>query len=151
MVVCIGINYGQIANNLPSPEHAVTLVKSIGATKVKLYDADPKVLCAFAKTGIEFTVGLGNEHLARMRDPDQARAWVKNKVQPFLPDAKITSIAVGNEVLTSNNTVLLQSLVPVMENVHAALVDLGLDKQVTVTTAHSLAVLETSYPPSTGR
>lgn len=151
MVVSIGINYGQIANNLPSPEHAVPLVKSIGATKVKLYDADQKVLCAFAKTGIEFTVGLGNEYIAQMRDADQARAWVKNKVQAFLPDTKITSIAVGNEVLTSNDTALVDSLIPVMENVHTALVELGLDKQVTVTTSHSVAELETSYPPSTGR
>ncbi|OWM72225.1 hypothetical protein CDL15_Pgr018110 [Punica granatum] len=151
MVAGIGINYGQIANNLPSPEQVVPLVKSIGATKVKLYDADPKVLCAFAKTGIEFTVGLGNEYLAQMRNLDRARAWVKNKVQAFLPDTKITCIAVGNEVLTSNNTVLVESIVPVMENVHTSLVELGLDKQVTVTTAHSIAVLETSYPPSTGR
>ncbi|KAK3434134.1 hypothetical protein EUGRSUZ_D01668 [Eucalyptus grandis] len=40
---------------------------------------------------------------------------------------------------------------PAMKNVHDALASLGLDKQVTVTTAHSLAILETSYPPSTGR
>ncbi|KAK4787216.1 hypothetical protein SAY86_011049 [Trapa natans] len=147
----IGINYGQIANNLPSPDRAVPLVKSIGATKVKLYDADPKVLCAFANTGIEFTVSLGNEYIVQMRDVNQARAWVKNKVQAFLPDTKITSIAVGNEVLTSNDTVLVDGLIPVMENLHTALAELGLDKQVTVTTSHSIAVLETSYPPSTGR
>ncbi|KAK4748712.1 hypothetical protein SAY87_015298 [Trapa incisa] len=150
-VASIGINYGQIANNLPSPELAVPLVKSIGATKVKLYDADPKVLCAFSKTGIEFTVGLGNEHLPRMRNPEEARDWVRKKVQPFLPDTKITAIAVGNEVFTSNNTLLVQSLVPVMENLHTALAEIGLDRQVAITTAHSLAVLETSYPPSTGR
>lgn len=149
--VSIGINYGQIADNLPSPEHAVALVKSIGVTRVKLYDADPKVLCAFAKTGIEFTVGLGNEYLSQMTDPGRASAWVKSKVQAFLPDTKITCISVGNEVLTSNDTSLVQHLLPVMQNVQNALVDLGIDHQVTVTTAHSLAVLDTSYPPSTGR
>ncbi|KAI3439784.1 uncharacterized protein J3R85_004437, partial [Psidium guajava] len=41
--------------------------------------------------------------------------------------------------------------IPAMRNVHDALASLGLDKQVTVTTAHSLAILETSYPPSTGK
>lgn len=106
MAAPIGVNYGQIANNLPAPDHAVALVKSIGATRVKLYDADQRVLCAFARTGVEFTVGLGNEFLAQMRDPKNALSWVKTNVQSFLPDTNITTIAVGNEVLTSNDTSL---------------------------------------------
>lgn len=35
-----------------------------------------------------------------------------------------------------------------MQCIHDALVQLGLDKQVAVTTAHNLGVLATSYPPS---
>ncbi|XAR70111.1 Glucan endo-1,3-beta-D-glucosidase [Bertholletia excelsa] len=150
MVASVGINYGQIANNLPSPENVVPLVKSIGATKVKLYDADSRVLKAFANSGVEFIVALGNEYLAKMRDPDKAQAWVKSNVQAYLPATKITCITVGNEVLTFNDTSLSDNLLPAMQSIHTALVSLNLDKQVTVTTAHSLAVLETSYPPSAG-
>lgn len=150
MVASVGINYGQIANNLPSPENVIPLVKSIGATKIKLYDADPRVLRAFANTGVEFIVGLGNEYLSKMRDPVKAQAWVKTNVCAYLPATKITTIAVGNEVLTFNDTSLSGCLLPAMESVHTALVNLNLDKQVTVTTAHSLAVLQTSYPPSAG-
>lgn len=150
LVSSIGINYGQIANNLPSPEKVVPLVKSIGANRVKLYDADPKVLKAFAGTDVEFIVGLGNEYLSRMQDLDTAQLWVKSNVQTYLPATKITSIAVGNEVLTLNDTSLSGCLLPAMQNIHTALVNLKLDRQVTVTTAHSLAVLETSYPPSSG-
>lgn len=150
LVSSIGINYGQIANNLPSPEKVVPLVKSIGADKVKLYDADPKVLKAFANTNIEFIVGIGNEYLPKLQDPGVAQSWVKSNVQIYLPDTKITSIAVGNEVLTFNDTTLSGCLLPAMQSIHTALIDLKLDRQVTVTTAHSLAVLETSYPPSSG-
>ncbi|XP_022733831.1 glucan endo-1,3-beta-glucosidase 11-like isoform X2 [Durio zibethinus] len=150
MVNSVGINYGQIANNLPTPENVVPLVKSIGATKVKLYDADPRVLSAFANTGVEFIVGLGNEYLDKMRDPNKAQAWVQQNVQAHLPATKITCIFVGNEVLTFNDTSLSDNLLPAMQSVHTALVNLGLDKQVTVTTAHSLAILQTSYPPSAG-
>lgn len=125
-------------------------MKCIGATKVKLYDADPRVLTAFAGTGVEFMVGLGNEFLSKMKDPKQAQAWVKSNIQPYLPATKITSIFVGNEVLTFNDTSLTSNLLPAMQGVHTALVNLGLDKQITVTTTHSLAVLETSYPPSSG-
>ncbi|XP_051145058.1 glucan endo-1,3-beta-glucosidase 11-like [Andrographis paniculata] len=146
----LGINYGQIADNLPNPAAVVPLVKSIGATRVKLYDADPRVLKAFANTGVEFIVGLGNEYLAKMRDPKQAMAWVKNNVQCYLPVTKIVCIAVGNEVLTLNDSALAANLVPAMESVHTALVSLKLDKQVMVTTAHNLAILQVSYPPSAG-
>ncbi|KAI3687409.1 hypothetical protein L1987_81105 [Smallanthus sonchifolius] len=146
----VGINYGQIANNLPSPDKVVPLVKSIGADKVKLYDADPKVLKAFANTHIEFIVGIGNEYLSKLQDPSFTQSWIKSNVQPYLPATKITSIAVGNEVLTSNDTSLSACLLPAMQNLQTALVNLKLDRQVTVTTAHSIAVLGTSYPPSAG-
>lgn len=85
-----------------------------------------------------------------MHDPKQALAWVKSNVQCFLPATKITCIAVGNEVLTFNDSTLSANLLPAMESVHTALVSLNLDKQVAVTTAHNLAILEVSYPPSAG-
>ncbi|XP_010676930.2 glucan endo-1,3-beta-glucosidase 11 [Beta vulgaris subsp. vulgaris] len=150
-VVSLGINYGQIANNLPTPDKVVPLIKSIGATKVKLYDADPKVLKAFAKTGIEFTVTVGNDLLPQFaKDPKQAIDWVKKNVQCYLPDTNITCILIGNEVLGFDDKTLTSSLLPAMQNMHSALQSLDLDSNVWVTTAHNLAILETSYPPSAG-
>ncbi|KAI7757950.1 hypothetical protein M8C21_028195 [Ambrosia artemisiifolia] len=146
----IGINYGRIADNLPSPDKAIRLVKAIGAKKVKLYDANPDVLKAFANSGVSFTVGIGNEYLTTLQDPTAAETWVECNVKPYLPATKITSIAIGNEVLTSNDTSLSGCLLPAMQNIHAALVKFNLDQKITVTTAHSLSVLETSYPPSAG-
>ncbi|MFS7991703.1 putative glucan endo-1,3-beta-D-glucosidase [Helianthus anomalus] len=95
-----GINYGQIANNLPSPQQAVPLVKSTGANKLKLYDANPTVLKAFAYTGIAFTLGIGNEYLTKLQDPSASENWIQCNVKPYLPATKITSIAIGNKVLT---------------------------------------------------
>ncbi|XP_042055309.1 glucan endo-1,3-beta-glucosidase 11-like [Salvia splendens] len=147
----LGINYGQIANNLPHPESVVPVAKSMGITRIKLYDADPHVLKAFANTGVEFVVGLGNEYLSDVADPNSKKAlsWVKSNVQCYLPATKISYIAVGNEVLTSNDSSSLSPyLLPAMENIHTALISLNLHRQVTVTTPHSLAVLDVSYPPS---
>eukprot|EP00268_Persea_americana_P030543 TRINITY_DN2957_c0_g1_i1.p1 TRINITY_DN2957_c0_g1~~TRINITY_DN2957_c0_g1_i1.p1 ORF type:complete len:424 (-),score=15.01 TRINITY_DN2957_c0_g1_i1:384-1655(-) len=146
----IGINYGQIADNLPSPEKVVPILQSIGVRKVKLYDADPRVLRAFANSGVEFIIGLRNECLSKMRDPSQAASWIKSNVQCYLPATKITSITVGNEILTSNDSTMVQNLLPAMQSMYSALVTLGLQKQVCITTAHSLAILATSYPPSAG-
>lgn len=80
LVALVRINYGQICNNLPSPGHVVLLVqaKVIGATRVKLYDADPKVLKAFVNTRVELIVGLGNEYFSKMTYPINTQAWVKS-------------------------------------------------------------------------
>nr|GMD03287.1 glucan endo-1,3-beta-glucosidase 11-like [Ipomoea batatas] len=145
----IGINYGQVADNLPSPEDVVPLVKAVGATRLKLYDTDPKVLKAFGNTNVEFIVSVPNEYLSKIKDPAKAQAWVKQNVQAYLPATKITCIAVGNEVLTFNDTTLSGNLLPAMQSVHAALVSLNLDKQVTILEFHvktSSPFLINAYP-----
>ncbi|MQL68868.1 hypothetical protein Taro_001151 [Colocasia esculenta] len=146
----LGINYGLVANNLPPPEAVVPLVRSIGASRVKIYDADPTVLHAFSGTGVEFVVGLADECVARVCDPNEALTWVKANILPFASRTKISAVTVGNEVLTRNNTALAQKLLPAMQSIRSALAAVGLDKQVVVTTAHSFAILEKSYPPSAG-
>jgi exo-beta-1,3-glucanase (GH17 family) len=146
----LGINYGQIANNLPSPSRVAGLLQTLNVSRVKLYDADPNVLTAFSNSKVDFIIGLGNEDLQSMSDPTKAQSWIQQHVQPHLPQTKISSILVGNEVFKSEDTQLWSSLFPAMQGVYRALVTLGLDKQVTVTTAHSLDILGVSYPPSSG-
>ncbi|EES01795.1 hypothetical protein BDA96_03G392900 [Sorghum bicolor] len=146
-----GINYGQIANNLPEPTQVASLLQSMNVNKVKLYDADPRVLTAFANTGVEFIIAVGNENLQTMAaSPAAARQWVATNVQPYLPATRITCVTVGNEVFSSNDTSMMASLLPAMKAVYAALGGLGLGSQVTVSSAHSVNVLATSFPPSSG-
>ncbi|XP_066349846.1 glucan endo-1,3-beta-glucosidase 14-like [Miscanthus floridulus] len=149
----IGINYGQIGDNLPSPSRVSYLLQSMQVSKVKLYDADPTVLSAFLDTDVEFVVGIGNENVSAMAaDPSAARAWVQRHVQPYLLTGtrRITCITVGNEVLKGKDTALKASLLPAMQSVYGALAALGLQGRVNVTTAHSLDIMGTSYPPSAG-
>ncbi|CAL5426298.1 unnamed protein product [Camellia sinensis] len=146
----VGINYGQIANNLPSPSRVANLLGSLNISRVKLYDADPNVLSAFANSNIDFVIGLGNEYLLNMTDPLKAQNWVELNVQPFITHTKISCITVGNEILTGNDTQLKSFLLPAMQTVYGALQNLGLSKQVYVTTAHSLGILGNSFPPSSG-
>ncbi|CAL9070055.1 unnamed protein product [Musa banksii] len=148
--VGVGINYGQIANNLPSPTSVVKLLQSINISRVKLYDADPKVLTAFGNSSIDFIIAIGNENILNMTDPTKAQEWLKQNVQPYLHQTQITCVTVGNEVLTTSDTVLMENLLPAMQSVYQALVALGLDKQVNISSAHSVAILGNSYPPSSG-
>ncbi|CDP09907.1 unnamed protein product [Coffea canephora] len=61
-------------------------------------------------------------------------------VQPFLPATRITSITVGNEVLTFNDTSLSSNLLPTMQSVYSVLCSLNLQDKVS-----------TFYTPSAGR
>ncbi|KAK6936218.1 Glycoside hydrolase family 17 [Dillenia turbinata] len=146
----MGINYGQIANNLPSPSRVAVLLGSLNINRVKLYDADPNVLRAFANSNVEFIIGVGNEYLLNMTDANKAQAWIEQHVQPYISSTKIACITVGNEVLSSNDTQSMSYLLPAMQTIWGSLVSLGLDEQVTVTSAHSLNILANSYPPSSG-
>lgn len=146
----LGINYGQIANNLPSPSRVAILLQSIQINRVKLYDSDPNVLQAFANTNVEFVIGLGNGDVETVTDPSKAQSWIQTHVQPYISQTKITCITVGNEILTGEDTQLMSNLLPAMKSMYSALQTLGLSNQVTVTTAHSTGILGNSYPPSSG-
>jgi hypothetical protein len=52
----LGINYGQVGNNLPSPPQVVRLLSSLRIGKVRIYDVNPQVMTAFANSGIELII-----------------------------------------------------------------------------------------------
>ncbi|XP_024021901.1 glucan endo-1,3-beta-glucosidase 14 [Morus notabilis] len=144
-----GVNYGRIADNLPSPQSVVTLLKAAKIKNVRIYDANQEVLTALKGSGIEIIVGLGNEFLTEISiGEDRAMNWIKENVQPFLPGTKIRGIAVGNEILGGNNRELWEVLLPSVKNVHSALQRLGLTKSIEVSSPHSEAVFASSFPPS---
>jgi FtsH-binding integral membrane protein len=70
-----GINYGQIANNLPHPTQVSGLLRSLNVNRVKLYDADPAVLTAFAGTGVIF-LGMATLSSVIKRDLSAMGKWL---------------------------------------------------------------------------
>ncbi|KAF7126946.1 hypothetical protein RHSIM_Rhsim11G0034700 [Rhododendron simsii] len=100
--------------------------------------ATPGLLC-----GVFFVVFSG-EHsersLSKMRDPNNALACVKT-------NANSTYRSPGSPASQSemfNDTSLGENLLLVMQSAYNALVELNLDKNITVTTALLLAMLETT-------
>ncbi|KAI3709441.1 hypothetical protein L2E82_39203 [Cichorium intybus] len=144
-----GINYGRIADNIPSPNEVVKLLKSAKIKNVRIYDYDHTVLDAFKGSGLDLVIGLPNGMVKEMsNNPDHALTWVKDNVQSYLPETHIVGIAVGNEVLGSNDQDLQSSLYNAIKNIYNATQKLKLNNLVQITTAHSQAVFATSYPPS---
>ncbi|THF95249.1 hypothetical protein TEA_009886 [Camellia sinensis var. sinensis] len=124
-----GINYGRIADDIPSPDKVVTLLRAAKIKNVRIYDANHSVLKAFSGTGLELVVGLPNEYA-------------------FLPGTHIRGIAVGNEVLGGSDQSLWQALLGAVKNIYNATKTLQLADVVQISTAHSQAVFNNSYPPS---
>ncbi|KAK1416784.1 hypothetical protein QVD17_25900 [Tagetes erecta] len=146
-----GVNYGKIADNIPSPENVVKLMKANKIKNTRIYDADHEVLKALKGSGIEIIIGLGNEFLREISlSQDRAVDWVKQNVEQFVPGTRIRGIAVGNEVLGGADQGLWEVLLPAVKNVHAALDSLHLAGDIEVSSPHSAGVFASSYPPSAG-
>ncbi|XP_059460650.1 glucan endo-1,3-beta-D-glucosidase-like [Corylus avellana] len=146
----VGINYGTLGNNLPSPKKVAQLLQSTLIDKVKIYDSNPDILQAFSNTGIDLIVAVENSHVANVSsDVSAADEWLASRVVPFIPATSVVAICIGNEYLTTDDDKLEpNALVQAMQNMHSALVSRGLDRKMKVTTPHSMAVLASSFPPS---
>ncbi|QCE16814.1 histidine kinase 2/3/4 [Vigna unguiculata] len=145
----IGVNYGQVADNLPPPESTASLLKSTSIGKVRLYGADPAIIKALANSGIGIVIGAANGDIPSLAsDPNAASQWVNANVLPYYPASNITLITVGNEILTLADQSLASQLVPAMRNLQNALNTASV--KIKVSTVHSMAVLTQSDPPSSG-
>ncbi|KAF8020541.1 hypothetical protein BT93_G1079 [Corymbia citriodora subsp. variegata] len=147
----VGVNYGQVANNLPPPESTAKLLESTMIGKVRLYGADPAIIKALANTGIGIVIGASNGDIPSLAsDPNVAGQWVGANILQFYPASNITLVTVGNEVLKSNDENLISQLLPAMQNVQKAITAAGLGGKVRVSSVHAMSLLSQSDPPSSG-
>ncbi|KAL6979187.1 hypothetical protein U1Q18_020852 [Sarracenia purpurea var. burkii] len=147
----IGINYGTVADNLPPPTQVAAFIKAqTTIDKVKIFDANPDILQAFANSGIAVTVTVANADIPTVAQLSAAQSWVANNILPFYPHTKIIRIAVGNEIIATADKNLIAHLLPAMKALHSAL-NLARIADVQVATPHSMGILSTSSPPSSGK
>jgi hypothetical protein len=106
-VSSLGINYGQVGDNLPPPDKVLQLLSSLHINKTRIYDTNPRVLTSFANSNIELFVTVENEMLPSLVDPQQALQWVTTRIKPYFPATKIGGIAVGNELYTDDDSSLI--------------------------------------------
>lgn len=143
----IGINYGDVADNLPPASATARLLQSTTITKVRLYGTDPAVVSAFAGTGISLLLGAANGDIPNLASsPAAAAAWIAAHL-PASSSPAVVAVSVGNEVLTFGDATLASQLVPALQNIYAALPP---NSSVKVSTVHAMDVLAQSDPPSSG-
>ncbi|RLM69331.1 glucan endo-1,3-beta-glucosidase-like [Panicum miliaceum] len=148
----IGVNYGANADNLPSPAAVATfLATKTTVNRVKLFDANPAFLDAFAANAphISLSVSIPNSALPAFADRatglDAARGWVRDNLAAHVANgANVTLLLAGNEILGPVVVPdLVVALLPAMRRLSQAL---QLEKlpQVRVTTPHYLGILAPS-------
>jgi hypothetical protein len=147
----LGVNYGTLGDNLPTPERSVKLLDSANAGAVKIYDANQGILHALAGTGIPVSVMVPNEIIPKIaKSRENARRWVAKNLYRH-PRVKIVYLLVGNELL-SNQAIAGSTwgkIVPAMKNLRYALRKYSLGR-IKLGTPLAMGVLSESYPPSAG-
>ncbi|CAO2145243.1 unnamed protein product, partial [Urochloa humidicola] len=148
----IGVNYGANADNLPSPAAVATfLATKTTINRVKLFDANPAFLDAFATNApsISIAVSIPNSALPSFADKstglDAARGWVRDNLAAHIANgANVTLLLAGNEILGPVvNPDLVVALLPAMRRLYQAL-QLENLPLVRVTTPHYLGILAPS-------
>ncbi|XVF24025.1 hypothetical protein REPUB_Repub13aG0091200 [Reevesia pubescens] len=136
----------------PPPDKISTTISALKITRVRLPDADPSLIKAFAFTNTSLFLSIPNSLLPDLAsNRSLALRWLYIHVLPFYPRSKITIISVGNAVLdysTNEQEDLSPFLLPAIRNLHLALQGLGI-KQIQISTTFSFfSTITTAFPPS---
>jgi len=149
----VGVTIGTAVTNLLSPSDLADFLRAQHITRVRLYDADPRLLSALASAGARVIVGVPNDELLALgSSPATAAAWVARRVLPFAgvnssTPAVISAIAVGDEVPTALPSAL-PVLLPAIRSLAAALAAANLSSSIPVSTPLPFSVVEDPFPPS---
>lgn len=83
----LGVNWGTQTSHPLRPISMVEMLKESGFQKVKLFDADERILNALKKTRFEVMVGIPNDMLATLSGSTRAaQEWVSKNVSAYVKD-----------------------------------------------------------------
>lgn len=148
----LGVNFGQLGSDLPSASVSVDRIRRLGASAVKIYDANPSILSSLSGTGLLVSIMVPNELISSIAaNRSAADSWISSNLLPFYPRTRIRFLLVGNEVLSdpSNNQTWFD-LVPAILNIHRSLKSHKIHK-IKVGTTLAMDALAVSFPPSAGQ
>ncbi|KAK1549963.1 hypothetical protein Q3G72_011301 [Acer saccharum] len=133
----VGVNWGTMTSHHLPPEKVVEMLKENGIKKLKLFEADEKILGALIGTDIEVMVAIPNYMLQQMsQDSGAAESWVYANVTGYHyhGGVNIKYVAVGNEpFLQTYNDTYLHITLPALKNIQQAINKAGLGSKVKAT------------------
>ncbi|XP_076915503.1 putative glucan endo-1,3-beta-glucosidase A6 [Bidens hawaiensis] len=151
----IGINYGQLGNNLPTPARSIELLRNMNTGRVKLYDADHEILNLLSGTDIDVAITVANDEISGIAASQHlADQWVYEHIIAHYPRTRIRFILVGNEVFSSISTPedmqTARDLVRAIRRIKNTVKALGI-RNIKIGTPLAMDMMETlTFPPSNG-
>ncbi|MFS7982387.1 putative glucan endo-1,3-beta-D-glucosidase [Helianthus anomalus] len=153
----VGVNWGTMTSHQLPPEKVVEMMRANGFKKVKLFEAEKRIMEALIGSEIEVMVGIPNFMLLDLsQDPSYADYWVDANITTYAypGGVNIKYVAVGNEpFLRAYNATYLQITLPALKNVQNALIRAGYGSKIKVTVPLNADIYESpeSNPvPSAG-
>ncbi|XP_071715261.1 glucan endo-1,3-beta-glucosidase 8 [Rutidosis leptorrhynchoides] len=153
----VGVNWGTMTSHQLPADKVVQMMIENGFKKLKLFEAEKKILEALIGSGIEVMVAIPNFMLLDMsKDPSYADYWVDVNITNYAypGGVDIKYVAVGNEpFLKAYNATYLQITLPALKNVQNALNRAGFGSQIKATVPLNADIYESpdSNPvPSAG-
>ncbi|KAL3850880.1 hypothetical protein ACJIZ3_012762 [Penstemon smallii] len=144
----VGVNIGTDVSNLLSPSDLVAFLQLQKITQIRLYDSDPEILKALAKTKIRVIVSVPNNQLIAIGSSNATAAtWIGRNVAAYYPETLITGISVGDEILTTIPS-SAPLLMPAIESLYSALVAANLHTLIKISTPNSASIILDPFPPS---
>ncbi|XP_057967991.1 glucan endo-1,3-beta-glucosidase 8 [Malania oleifera] len=134
---CIGVNWGTMATHQLPPERVVRMLKENGFKKLKLFEADERILAALIGTPIEVMLAIPNHMLQVIaHDIGAAASWVDANVTGYIypGGVNIKYVAVGNEpFLRTYNGSFSKYALPALTHIQQALNDAGFGSRIKAT------------------
>ncbi|KDP32321.1 hypothetical protein JCGZ_13246 [Jatropha curcas] len=156
-VTTIGVNWGTMTTHLLRPENVINMMRDNGFQRLKLFEADERIMAALIGTDIEVMLAIPNYMLQQMsEDPAAATNWVDANVTSWLYSGgvNIKYVAVGNEpFLQTYNGSYLQVTLPALRNIQLALNHAKIGSRVKATVPFNADVYYSPDPnqiPSAG-
>ncbi|GLJ54399.1 hypothetical protein SUGI_1168400 [Cryptomeria japonica] len=144
----IGVNNGMMGNNLPPAEEVASLMQQNNIGKLKIFNAEPVVLKAFANSGIEIIVGITNDELQNISSNQEAAdKWVNDNILAY-PVTNIKYICLGHKAL--KKAAFGSYVLPAMNNIQHAVEKANLQDKIKVSATNGKGVIPFSFLPSKG-
>lgn len=142
----VGVCYGRLGNNLPSPSETVSLYKKNNIKKMRIFDPHPPTLHALSGSGIYLMLGIPDQDLQTLAEcQENANKWVKGNITCY-PDVKFRYIVVGNEIDPQSPTA--KFVLKAMQNIYHAVCEAGYGNVIRVSTSVKTDLIQNSFPPS---
>lgn len=98
----MGVCYGQLGKNLPTPAESIRFIRDLKAKRIKIYDTNTRILEAIWDIDLEISVMIPSGEIITNICLNQTFSdeWVHSNILQYYPRSKIRYLLVGNRLLS---------------------------------------------------